>query len=342
MPNAAGDPSLDARGFEAAAFKMKDLGLPKLTRAQVKTFLESSCVPPARRALGRQTGPEHSRYTFAHFVELALQPAGKFFEDFVKDPKFAGEPAHLERSLELVTAEFASTSVDAGEDLTINEWFEYLAALLEKSTKVRVPPDFLSDAFGSVVPFHMPPTRAIAHIALASQACAEVLVGKTLGLQARRGALAVLADELVEALAEEEVNLGVRADLVGGLERSWRAARGTLAPSDDEGEVVDAPPTKRSRTKASIVQMDKEKTQQVKFALANRQALTRLPSTLADAAQLLGSACEETLERLTEFLEDVVVGRHALVRHMVILDIAVDYWLAHQIAERRGNPCTLR
>ena len=100
---------------------------------------------------------------------------------------------------------------------------------------------------------------------------------------------------------------------------------------------VEGVPLKRRRTMSARSSLLATKTKEVRFALGNRVAFSRVPKTLEEAASLI-SELSQGLD-LDKVCEDLGLSRYTLLRHAVHLDMALDSMVKEDIYERRlsGN-----
>lgn len=81
---------------------------------------------------------------------------------------------------------------------------------------------------------------------------------------------------------------------------------------------------KRSRTASARVSLLSTKTAEVRFALGNRVAFNRVPKTLEEAASLIGDLSNNGDLELSKVFEVLGLSRYTLLRHTVLLDMALD------------------
>eukprot|EP00959_Pyramimonas_sp_CCMP1952_P351166 7356593-Pyramimonas_sp.AAC.1 len=152
-----------------------------------------------------------------------------------------------------------------------------------------------------------------------------MLVGQTLRRQISRLIIAEVAQLPVTLLTEQEVALGTQQDIAASLVEQH------CQPEEAQG--VEDRPRKLARRDAQSIRggMD-DKTKQAIYALENRLAIRRVQKTITDAAELIQDLTK-TSERAP--LEELLVSRVTLMRHITFLDGAVDRLSSDRLFQQR-------
>jgi len=318
--------------FWQATRSLETLGLPALSRQSLAAWLQGlSC--PAVFGSGRSV--DHARYTFHHFIEYVLRVLAEHLGSTLgasgaSDEAPAWSAVHV-AAVALLEHEIEGVVADHKAGMTFEDWSAFLRSECRKWVPLAPSADFVRDVLGRFVPFVYPPTRTMALVILATPPFTDLFLGQHCGGQARRQAIATLADMPVHGPPPGSPTAGVAADLAAALHREWRAKQ-QLPRVRERG----APPSsskKMSRTSANIREMLAEKTKQLRFAIVNRIPWDRVPQTLADAAALVLG--DENDDKLRAFMEDLSVSRWTLMRHLLILDVALEKQIARDIEQRR-------
>ena len=266
-------------------------------------------------ALRTESGPgckgEAQICSFAHLINVVWGPILQHMDslDQKPAPKWSSK---LACNHEALVAEMKGHVLDPDETLDIDAWVEYIKETLHRLLKVHVSQRLILTVMSSVVPWHVAPTPANALHLLRSSWCIK-LVGPALAAQANRMILSEIADVPVPLLSDQDLAQAVRQDLVEALEQRF------CPETEDEKEP--GPALKKSRTSSARSDMMEQKTQHVLFMLKNRVSATRVQDTIEDACELLSSrVAQDALEDLRE----KIVSRWNLVRHMLLLDGALD------------------
>ena len=163
-------------------------------------------------------------------------------------------------------------------------------------------------------PFHIDPTPANAlHLLRSRWRCQ--LVGPALAAHTNRLILAEIAEVPVELSSREDLETQVRQDLVDSLEQ--HKCGSDSGPASESAK-------KHQRTEARLNQNMQDKTSQVLFMLQNRVASSRVSDTITSAHELIQTLTAETSKTSTCELLDQLYCRHSLMRHLLLLDGAVD------------------
>lgn len=324
---------LAAVPFENLCRDLAGQGLEIPAGRRTLEFALRQCLLPPLVASGASgvRGRPAARYTFLHLTELVAQPlwrlAARDMERSTSPPWTPKE----HKNLQCISEELRGTIVAPEEPLTFDDWLVLFADCLEECVGVKVPLDFVRRAVSSLVPLSFPPTPAAAWVLLGSGVVAP-LVGKALASHCRRRCLEKVADLPAPPESSEQLSQGIKEDLVMALGRSWVSSRLGAEISDDASEPL-GPARKKSRTQESIRAYLRDKTDQVRYALANKQALKNLPQSLEQAQELLeilGSLRADAVD-----LSGVLAGRQTLSWHMLLLDMAVDRFIAEDLYQRR-------
>ena len=329
---------LPAAPLEDLCKKLRKLGfdIPTGRRSLEKGLSECLLPPLAGGPSGSGGGRPSSRYTFHRLVDLVSQPLWKLADVLVQsgqEPSPEWTPQH-EKNLRGLSEELEGLIVDPHAVLDMEEWVALLAAGLQECVGAEVPRDFVLGVVSSVVPLTFPATLAVATVLLGSEGIVALLVGRAMARQCRRRTLEKVTDLQAPPASAEELEKEIRRDLVGVLQASWDASRPKLANDlpPDAGE-SEEPAKKKSRTRENIRGFLRDKTDQVRYALANKQSLQNLPKSLVEAQELLASLGD--LRGDASALPAVLASRQTLSWHMLLLDAGLDRHLEEHLYQRR-------
>ena len=276
-------------------------------------------------------GHAHIRYSFEHLVHLVWLP----LVDFVGRTLEGTSPPWAEngdKALKALELELSGTLPNVTENLDKDAWVKYFQSLILRMVNVEVPEQRLESMVGGLVPWPFPTSRLSAFVFLRTP-LVEALVGPTMAKHVNLAALAEASDSLPPTSAQDEILKGVQGDLVEALGRLRKYEEQHAAASSASGSL----PNKRSRTSSNIERLRADKTAQLRFALTNRATLSRLPKTLVDADRLLSELRNrENLDNYND-LDEVLVSRFALARHLLLLDAALDAYIAEDLYIKRGH-----
>ena len=262
---------------------------------------------------------------FEHVMNLLWFPILEHI-DSLADEASPGWTEQLGLHQSAILSEMAGTVGAAGEPMDMDDWVEYLTSTLHKHLQVQVPKRLVMEVMSPIVPMHLDATPSNALHMLRSSLCAK-LVGPALAAQMNRLILAEIADVPVKSFTEASLNLKVRQDLVTSLEHQH------CGPEGDESEDM-RPRKKLRRDASSLATNQKGKTAQVVFMIENRVAATRVNATLDGAHNLMKNMSSEALDPTRNISEDLI-SRWNLVRHMLLLDGAVDRVMSESLLNLR-------
>ena len=282
-------------------------------------------------------GHRAEQYGFEALIELVWAPLGAVVDEVVssKQPGASGLSPGASRNLEYLSQEMVGHAVGALTPRPFEEWLDQFQGILEDFAGTRPPARFASAVVGLLVPFVFPPTPAAAYL-LAGSSVAGALLGRSMASRCHRRALAFITDLSLEEPLADILGQGVRADLVEALAKLWGPAAQDRPPAEEvtdlEGDSSGG--RKRpSRTAANMRKLLAERTQHLRWALRNRLALKNIPQALGDAFDLFSASASAEAEHL---LEPPSGGSHwTLMRHLILLDSALDRWVAEDLTEAR-------
>ena len=203
------------------------------------------------------------------------------------------------------------------EVITVDEWVELIARTLQRLVGVSVPTKLILAVVTPLVPFDLTCTPANAMHLLRSSHCSR-LVGTTLAEQVSRLLLAEIAELPVELLSTQELARKLKEEVVATMVKTYC--------EEPEDEAAGRPVAKKLRRTQKIVDENLgNKTQQVLFMLRNRIAATRVHDTILGASELLrylGPSSSRSAP--PPVVDDLLVDRQTIMRHLLLLDGAVD------------------
>ncbi len=350
----AGDPQHTSSGTSEYTLKLRtfyDMVLPVL-----KT--EGFAVPPLGRWLeGEARGHALSivlqagleplattpgRYSnssmvtvvsLVHLVNFMWQPIIGYVEDLAggHKPKWTSALQHNHTTL---LREMEGIVLSADDTMSVDNWIGLIRQTLVRLVGVDVPVSLVSQKIGHLVPFNMAATPANAMHILRSSLAAQ-LVGSTLAIQVSRQILAEIAELPVPLLTAIEESLGLKNDLVTSLAVQLHPSKAT----DDAEEQ----PAKRLKTARPYKNRCADRTSSVQFVLENRVSWRRFGDTVKAAGKLIENliSVPGSSGDLPDVprLEDILIGRHQLMRHTLLLDGAIDLYTADEVlvAREQGN-----
>ena len=278
-------------------------------------------------------GPPIAVMSLEHLLNLVWRPLIKYVSDLNGQDE-APWSETLEAHQAAVCLEMEGIVPSPSEHLSMDEWVEYLQQTLLRFAEVEVPIGLVAAVANKVAPFQLSPTRRNALHLLRSSLCSE-LVGPSIAKQVNRKVLAEIAEVPVPMLSEASLNLGAKQDLVALLER-------VHCKPDDEGlEHDEQPRPKRRRTQEALKDMSCAKMKQALYALEQRMSFRRASDTILEAQELIhrltNGASSDGDPDSKEQLQDLLVSRHNLTRHILRLDGAVDRLSADKFLEVREN-----
>ena len=279
------------------------------------------------------------RYTLGDFFEVLWKPFDKLVSGIKSVPKgVKGSseemlPLH-KRLLEVLLDEMQGTTLVAPhKPMPMDEWVLEFQHMVKTFCGASPSRELIEHVTSPYVPLLLPPCRGVIYVLLRTSVCKD-LCGQTLAAEVGRKVLEEISGMRVEGPSAEMIEKGVREDLMGAMEM-LALPRQVVGESSEV--LVQGAPLKRRRTMSARSSLLATKTKEVRFALGNRVAFSRVPKTLEEAASLI-SELSQGLD-LDKVCEDLGLSRYTLLRHAVHLDMALDSMVKEDIYERRlsGN-----
>ena len=313
-------------------------------RAVRKDLTHEGLSFPSRRLLQKQLTSDleplqaHTRkaggianvqeVTLMHVLNLVWQPLIEHIDALIE-----GRPAAwtstLAKHQDLLVAEMEGVVLEAAGTMPVDEWHEHIRDLIQSLVSVTVPIELIKTILCDIVPLSLEPTRANARSILRAPHCSAKLVGPTLGTQLSRLILSEVAEVPVTLLSPEAVLLGLKQDLVSSL--SQRHCRRSCEPTEDI-----TPVKKARRCEHSRQEMIRAKTSQCLWMLENRLAARRTTGTLLSASDLIAQLTQKAPPGIEDSpLDGVLVCRQRLMRHLLLLDGAVDRRTSDTLFQKR-------
>ena len=153
----------------------------------------------------------------------------------------------------------------------------------------------------------------------------------------RRKVLALVSDLSVPLPNDEEMNNGLKSDVVALLTEAH------CRPVPEPDEALSTPAKKKSRTLEAREAMLANKTMQALWVLKNRLTIHRSNETLLSDIELLKGLGAQELNSSSSSASssqdpmDVLVDRTNQVHHILLLDGALDRWVSEMIYQNRGK-----
>ena len=252
------------------------------------------------------------KLNLVHVLNLLWQPLIEYIDTLASGHE-AEWTETLDRHVEALTAEMQGIVPSPGEALDFDLWVQLICQTLRDHLAVDVPHELVAHATSSVVPNPLPTTPAMAMILIRSSLCSR-MVGASMAVQASRMTLSAIAEQPVALLADHQLK-GCQ-ELVALLARE-------VCPDVVEADA--SPAIKRRRDSLSTSQNLKDLTLQVWYCMKSKVSLTRARETISDAVTLVKMSHSSSKEFEETGVEDLM-GRHALGKHILVLDGAMDRW----------------
>ena len=274
-------------------------------------------LPKAKTSKGKEV----TLCLVVHFLNLLWLPIIKFIESLTGTDDDAEMTVSLKKNNQAILNEMSGIVDSPDSTMDMDEWAEFVRTQLLKFADVHVPTRLILQIIGPLVPLSLEPTPANAMHLLRTSLCCK-LVGPALASQVSRKILAKIADVPVTLTDEKEMNLKVKENLVTMLE-DLHCPPEVEASLEGEMHIK----KKHKRDAENVKNLMANKTDQVRLMLEQRVSATRMQSTVLAAADLI-----DTLLGTSDFSEDArgpelheaLVTRHTLMRHLLLLDGAVD------------------
>jgi hypothetical protein len=210
--------------------------------------------------------------SFEHFLNLLWRPLIDFIEacDRGIDLQWTESLGLHEKAL---LSEMQGVLASADKALDMDAWVAFIQKTLLRLLQIQVPTRLIMQVVSPVVPLSLQTTPANALHLLRSSLCSK-LVGPAVAAQADRMILAEIAEVPVKLFSEQEVNLGIRRDLIASLEQQHCGC-------EVEEDITENKPCKKLRKDTSSKQdMLGSLTKQVLWMLENRVAVSRVSDTV--------------------------------------------------------------
>ena len=276
---------------------------------------------------GEGRGRSAPMVNYVHLLNLVWQPVLLNFEILckneapVKHNKIATNEMAV--SMEMVGI------VDSPEEvMPLEEWVEFLKNEILKHVGVDVLDKLILQVVSPFAPVIVPCTPANAMHLLRSSLCSK-LVGSALATKVSRRVLSEVAELPVPLVPEVHMQEQIQRDLINALTELH------CEPAEDE-EVTQRPPKKARKGPEDINENMRDKTKQVLFMLENRMPAMRVKASVIAANQLIRDIQHTSSPgNEQEPLEDLLVSKWTLVRHMLLLDGALDRCTSDVLFQKR-------
>ena len=307
--------------------ELADNGFAVPVRRRVEAFLQAGLEPLPVSFTQGPNGRTSTVCSYAHLLNLVWQPIMCYIEGIVNGEEPTWTSA-LSTNHDALVLEMQGIVNQPGDTMPMDDWLEFIRASLQRLVGVEVPLRLLQKVVSQIAPLRLDTTRAAAIHVMRSPACCSQLVGPSMATQVARMLLSEVAEVPVPLLADADLLLGIKRDLVASLTENK-----CQHDLEEEGVECDMPWKKAKRTKKDLDEMLESKTKQILWALENRLAIRRVADTLVSAQTLI-----EDIEGRTAHasgLTEVLVHRTKLVDHMLILDGAVDRYSSDRLFQMR-------
>ena len=306
----------DNTDIDAPLTMLKKEGFAVPTRNTCQEDLCAGIGPLPKIDLKTNKGVPLCRLVF--LINMIWRPILRFVEGLICSAKPEWSDADG-RNYEAISLEMSGIVFSPDEGLTVDKWVQFISDTLQRTIGVRVPEKLITSVVSDIHPGDLSCTRANAYHLMRSSVCAR-LVGPAMAEQVGKLLLAEVADlpaRAAQVLSEQDLAQRMKQDIVALLEQ--------LYCEEEETEADDRPAPKKRRGAEDLKEMMKHKTETVKYLLENRIASQRLGDIVVGADQLISKlvGSPEDLNRSSD-IQDVLVCRQNVVKHLVWLDGAVD------------------
>ena len=302
--------------------ELADNGFAVPVRRRVEAFLQAGLEPLPVSFTRGPNGRTSTVCSYAHLLNFVWQPIMCYIEGIVngEEPTWT---AALSTNHDALVLEMQGIVNQPGDTMPMDDWLEFIRASLQRLVGVEVPLRLLQKVVSQIAPLRLDTTRAAAIHVMRSPACCSQLVGPSMATQVARMLLSEVAEVPVPLLSDADLLLGVKRDLVNKCHLDL----------EEDGVECEMPQKKAKRTKNDNDEMLAAKTKQVLWALENRLAIRRVEDTLVSAQTLIEDL--EGRPAHASGLTEVLVHRTQLVRHMLIVDGAVDRHSSDKLFQMR-------
>ena len=176
-----------------------------------------------------------------------------------------------------------------------------------------------------IVPLGVDLTPAMAMHVLRSSVCSR-FIGASFRQHVNRLILSEVTELPVVAMTEQELNTGIKKDLVASL------VKAECSPESGDEGLEDRPAKKMRRDQESRRESLAAKTAQAKYALENRLAIRRVGDVVLGAADLINRLSGADV---ADDITDLLVSRQRLMSHMLVLDGALDRLSSDTLFQKR-------
>ena len=300
---------------------------------RLKHALEEGFEPlPAVPSRTKQKGGAEVRVcTFVHFLNMLWQPVLRYLESLLSLGK--APPTEWTAGLQMNYAALGVEMSPLGSFTDVmpeDEWADFISQTLQRIVGVSVTRRHVQVTVSSFSPLLWECTRANAYHLLRSSLCTR-LVGPGMAAQVARSLLAEVSEFPVAPMSERTLAQKAKEDLVATLEQLH-------CPLEDMAVDADEQPLKKMRRdKQSIMETMTTKTEQVLFMVQNRVTNRRTLETVQSAAHLVWKLMDEADRLSPEALKGMLVSRWTALRHLLLLDGALDRVTADEIAQLRDQ-----
>ena len=270
--------------------------------------------------------PQHP-WTLVHFMWAAIYPCLCWIEGAAEEDAGPWTPAHG-HCLQMLSVDFdATTFTESQDDLA-----SFAALCLGANLEVIIPELSLREAFVKFWAMSLPQCQMSVYLLLMSAPVMHSLIGRSMHRAVQASLLSMAARvhmptssletdmkaELIEILAAKQTQQNTSVDVAITLQHE--------------------PSLKRSRTDDAISALREQKTEQIRDALVNKTPLVHQLNTIVDANRLIAKLQRQELDLEKENdLVESVVKRDSLGRHMLVLESALDAYMAEMLATQRAE-----
>ena len=268
--------------------------------------------------------------TWLHFLNMMWQPVMLYIESLFKDPACTMDP-QVKMNETALSLEMQGIVNSPEDHMPLDDWVELIQKYLLKYLDVLVPVAHIMQVVSCVAPLCLEPTPANAMHLLRSSVCRK-LVGSSMAAEVNKKVLSEIAELPVPVSSERDMLLQLKKEVIDKLTQEHGD------PEDIEEMADPAIIKKKSRTLESRDALLVDKTNQVLFLLQNRVAVSRTEETLYSAVELMKSLnCAHVDSKTLQDLEQRVVNTSTMMKHVLMLDGALDRYLTEMQFQRRDG-----
>jgi hypothetical protein len=292
----------------------------KLERIILPELLSEGFLVPPRRGLEQALAigllPHHieGMIDFQQFINMLWQPLSLFIDALARGEQPEWGP-RLAKNQEALILEMQLPR----HVMELAEWHRLVQTTIHRLIGIEPSRRHIAAVTSSIVPFGLDATSGNAILLLRSSEVMHKLLSATLAQEVARLVLAETCKVQVEPLSDAALATSLKGDIVAILEDHY-------APRSAPQVNFEQPAKKMRKSTASKRERLASKTQQVVNILENRMTFRRAQETVISSSELVTKLTgrEEASDSSLPRIEDILVNRTTLCKHLLLLDGAVD------------------